>query len=166
MAPPDDTVGPQVSPNEFVLFALIFAVLLLLHAPLLSLPYFWDEAGYFVPAARDLLLMRPLVDLIEHLLIEPIAGDFGGTSLRPISRRWHRRDDLDPRPAADHAVHIFVLLEDSQAHGASIEVVTGAHRWPIVAATNILPAIAYDDLSDPQWMDDAERVAVPAMEHH
>ena len=27
-----------------------------LHAPLLHLPYFWDEAGYYVPAARDLLL--------------------------------------------------------------------------------------------------------------
>ncbi len=37
-------------------FALIFAVLLALHAPLLRLPYFWDEAGYYVPAARDLLL--------------------------------------------------------------------------------------------------------------
>ena len=27
-----------------------------LHAPLLRLPYFWDEAGYYVPAARDLLM--------------------------------------------------------------------------------------------------------------
>lgn len=25
------------------------------HAPLLHLPYFWDEAGYYIPAARDLL---------------------------------------------------------------------------------------------------------------
>ncbi len=30
-----------------------FAALLLLHAPLLRLPYFWDEAGYYVPAALD-----------------------------------------------------------------------------------------------------------------
>jgi len=35
---------------------VLFAVLLVaLHAPLLRLPYFWDEAGYYVPAARDLL---------------------------------------------------------------------------------------------------------------
>jgi hypothetical protein len=38
------------------LFALFFAGLLLLHAPLLRLPYFWDEAGYYIPVARDLLL--------------------------------------------------------------------------------------------------------------
>jgi len=34
----------------------VFAALVALHAPLLRLPYFWDEAGYYVPAARDLLL--------------------------------------------------------------------------------------------------------------
>src|SRR5271170_1525445 len=44
-----------------LLFALFFAVLLALHAPLLRLPYFWDEAGYYVPAARDLLLHGTLI---------------------------------------------------------------------------------------------------------
>ena len=44
-----------------LLFALFFSVLLALHAPLLRLPYFWDEAGYYVPAARDLLLHGTLI---------------------------------------------------------------------------------------------------------
>jgi hypothetical protein len=44
-----------------LLFALFFSVLLALHAPLLCLPYFWDEAGYYVPAARDLLLHGSLI---------------------------------------------------------------------------------------------------------
>ena len=43
-------------PQQFLLFALFFAGLLLLHAPLLRFPYFWDEAGYYVPVARDLYL--------------------------------------------------------------------------------------------------------------
>ncbi|MGZ5261668.1 MAG: ArnT family glycosyltransferase, partial [Burkholderiales bacterium] len=42
--------------REPVVAAVIFSALVLLHAPLLSLPYFWDEAGYYIPAARDLLL--------------------------------------------------------------------------------------------------------------
>lgn len=37
-------------------FTFAFLALLALHFPLLRLPYFWDEAGYYVPAARDLLL--------------------------------------------------------------------------------------------------------------
>ena len=41
--------------------ALIFVALLLTHLPLLSLPYFWDEAGYYIPAARDLFLQGRLI---------------------------------------------------------------------------------------------------------
>ncbi len=40
---------------------LFFSVLFILHLPLLHLPYFWDEAGYYVPAARDLLLHGTLI---------------------------------------------------------------------------------------------------------
>jgi hypothetical protein len=50
--------GPPSSrlpPHPAVVFAVIFVVVFLLHAPLLQLPYFWDEAGYYIPAARDLL---------------------------------------------------------------------------------------------------------------
>ena len=47
--------------EQFLLFALFFAGLMLLHAPLLRLPYFWDEAGYYIPAARDLFLTGTLI---------------------------------------------------------------------------------------------------------
>src|SRR5215470_6084761 len=47
--------------QHFLLFALFFAALMLLHAPLLRLPYFWDEAGYYIPAARDLYLTGSLI---------------------------------------------------------------------------------------------------------
>jgi len=44
-----------------LLFAFWFAAILVAHASLLRLPYFWDEAGYFVPSARDLLLHGSLI---------------------------------------------------------------------------------------------------------
>src|SRR6266576_5227303 len=47
--------------QDLLLFAAIFVVLMLLHAPLLRLPYFWDEAGYYIPAARDLYLTGALI---------------------------------------------------------------------------------------------------------
>lgn len=49
------------SPHPALVFAVIFVAIFLLHAPLLQLPYFWDEAGYYVPAARDLLLHGSLI---------------------------------------------------------------------------------------------------------
>jgi Dolichyl-phosphate-mannose-protein mannosyltransferase len=45
----------------WLVFVLTFAALMALHAPLLRLPYFWDEAGYYVPAARDLQLTGSLI---------------------------------------------------------------------------------------------------------
>ncbi len=41
--------------NSLVLMIIaVFLALCALHAPLLPLPYFWDEAGYYIPAALDL----------------------------------------------------------------------------------------------------------------
>src|SRR5205085_6728391 len=37
-----------------LIFVFIFAAVLLLHLSLINLPYYWDEAGYFIPAARDI----------------------------------------------------------------------------------------------------------------
>src|SRR5512146_99001 len=54
---------PFTIPRAADAFAIIFCAIWLLHGPLLRLPYFWDEAGYFIPAARDLLLTG---DLIPH----------------------------------------------------------------------------------------------------
>jgi len=39
--------------HNLVLFPLFFAAVALSHLTLLRLPYFWDEAGYYIPAALD-----------------------------------------------------------------------------------------------------------------
>src|ERR1017187_4835301 len=39
--------------KALLVFLATFIALLLLHLPLLRLPYFWDEAGYYIPAALD-----------------------------------------------------------------------------------------------------------------
>jgi hypothetical protein len=52
---------PSSSPHPALVFAVTLVAIFLLHAPLLQLPYFWDEAGYYVPAARDLLLSGSLI---------------------------------------------------------------------------------------------------------
>ena len=47
--------------STLALFVLLYGAQVLLHYALLRLPYFWDEAGYYVPAARDLLLTHSLI---------------------------------------------------------------------------------------------------------
>lgn len=45
-----------IRPGVYAVFFLFFAAIVFLsHLPLVSLPYFWDEAGQFIPAALDIL---------------------------------------------------------------------------------------------------------------
>ena len=56
----------HIQPRRFhpvVVLVFIFFALFVLHAPLLRLPYFWDEAGHYVPAGRDLLLTGSLIPI-------------------------------------------------------------------------------------------------------
>lgn len=57
---------PRIPNTEYarstaIVFLSIFAGIVILHARLLRLPYFWDEAGYYIPAARDLLLSGSVI---------------------------------------------------------------------------------------------------------
>jgi hypothetical protein len=54
--------GTSISSRQrFLLFLVLLALLLLTHLSLLRLPYFWDESGYYIPAARDIFLTGSLV---------------------------------------------------------------------------------------------------------
>src|ERR1700723_1552492 len=44
---------PNADIPLWLLFPLFFVVIFLSHWTLLRLPYFWDEAGYYIPAALD-----------------------------------------------------------------------------------------------------------------
>ncbi len=44
-----------------LLFAPVFAAVYLLHLTLLRLPYFWDEGGYYIPAAWDFFRLGTLI---------------------------------------------------------------------------------------------------------
>src|SRR5579864_2131808 len=56
--------APLPKQNLVAAFAVFFcaaAAMIVAHARLLRLPYFWDEAGYYIPAARDLYLSGALI---------------------------------------------------------------------------------------------------------
>lgn len=46
---------------NWIIFPVIYAFVLLTHLPLMRLPYFWDEAGYYIPAAYDFFRTGSLI---------------------------------------------------------------------------------------------------------
>jgi len=59
MTTPPSASGSRRS--QLFIFAILLITVYVLHFPLLRLPYFWDEAGYYIPAARDLLLTGSVI---------------------------------------------------------------------------------------------------------
>jgi hypothetical protein len=60
-SPAPASIFRSVFSSTPVLFTIVFLTIFLLHAPLLRLPYFWDEAGYYIPAARDIFLTASFI---------------------------------------------------------------------------------------------------------
>jgi 4-amino-4-deoxy-L-arabinose transferase-like glycosyltransferase len=50
-------------PPDWMIFPVIFAALCASHLTLLRLPYYWDEAGYYIPAAWDFFRTGSLIPL-------------------------------------------------------------------------------------------------------
>jgi hypothetical protein len=47
----------------WMIFPVVFAALYASHFPLLRLPYYWDEAGYYIPAAWDFFRTGSLIPI-------------------------------------------------------------------------------------------------------
>ena len=54
---------PDAPFPAWMIFPVIFAALYLTHFSLLTLPYYWDEAGYYIPAALDFFHFGSLIPL-------------------------------------------------------------------------------------------------------
>ena len=52
---------PNEALSAWIIFPAIFAALCLSHLTLLRLPYYWDEAGYYIPAAWDFFRTGSLI---------------------------------------------------------------------------------------------------------
>ncbi len=53
--------GPKIHVPLWAILPLIFFAVLAAHFPLLRLPYYWDEAGYYIPAAFDFFRTGALI---------------------------------------------------------------------------------------------------------
>ena len=60
-SPASSMPNPRLWQRSGFAFCLITVAVFLLHISLLRLPYFWDEAGYYIPASRDLLLTGSII---------------------------------------------------------------------------------------------------------
>lgn len=66
----DPNVRSHVESHVFV-FAALLGILLITHLPFISLPFFWDELGQFIPASLDILHAGKLVPITTVPNVHP-----------------------------------------------------------------------------------------------
>ena len=58
----------------WMIFPVVFTALYVTHFTLLRLPYYWDEAGYYIPAAWDFFRTGSLIPITATANSHPPLG--------------------------------------------------------------------------------------------
>jgi hypothetical protein len=111
------------------LFVVIFVAIAVLHGPLLNLPFFWDEAGFYVPAAYDLIHF--------HSLLPQTTLDTGHPPLpAAYLALWFSMGGLTPTVA-----RLAQLLLAALALTNVFLLARKVANWPVATAATIATAI-------------------------
>ena len=126
----------------WMVFPVIFALLYVSHFSLLRLPYYWDEAGYYIPAAWDFFRTGSLIPVTTMSNAHPPLAQrlpcavVEAFRLLPRSDPGSRIDDCLHRPsrrlASGASCRRFRSgrLLDSRADGAVPHLVCAEHPRP------------------------------------
>src|SRR5438270_5244052 len=111
------------------LFVVIFVAIVVIHGPLLNLPFFWDEAGFYVPAAYDLIHFH---SLIPHTTLDtghpPVPAAYLAV--------WFSVGGLKPTVA-----RLAQLLLAALALTNVFLLARRVANWPVATAATIATAI-------------------------
>jgi hypothetical protein len=120
-------------------FSIIFVAIFLLHAPLLRLPFFWDEAGFYVPAAHDLVEY--------HSVIARTTIDTGHPPLpAAYLALWFTLSGWKPAVAriamlllaAFALTNVFLLARRVANHGVAVASTIATAIYPVFFAQSSL----------------------------
>ena len=107
---------------------------------------------------RDVCLYRPLTDVLEHLLGEPLAlyrnvtrWDSGAQGC------WQQDDYLSPQSVNTWCVGAWIVLQDQQADNGAFEYIPHSHRWPVLRGDRVRGLLSQTEAGHAEW----ERYARP-----
>jgi 4-amino-4-deoxy-L-arabinose transferase-like glycosyltransferase len=92
-APPSPASRTSPAKSLAILYPLFFAAVYVSHLTLLRLPYFWDEGGYYIPAAWDFFRTGTLIPVTTASNAHPplpsifLAGWWHLAGFSPIATR-------------------------------------------------------------------------------
>ena len=123
------------------------------------------ECAYFqVPSLMELATYKPLNDILEELIGEPMGVHLNLTGWKSTQRNWHQDGYLNPDSNKDHYLAVWVALNDIHVDSGPFEYVRGSHVLPIITQDQTLSRLDPSERNDPMWPKYSERFLTPMFE--
>jgi hypothetical protein len=90
----------------------------------------WGGSYMAIPSMRDVCLYRPLVDLIERLVGEPVGLFLTLSGLESTRRTWHQDFYLKPGYENVNYCAAWIAVGDVDPDSGPYQFVPGTHRLP------------------------------------
>jgi Phytanoyl-CoA dioxygenase (PhyH) len=110
-----------------------------------------------IPEVRALATYRPLNDLLDELIGEPMAVSLNLTGLVSTERNWHQDDYLNPATVNSWYAAVWFALGDIDPDSGPFQFVPGSHRWPVLRRDRARLYLPPEDRMSPEWPRFTER---------
>lgn len=131
----------------------------------LDAPGGWTTGAPFltVPEALDLSVYKPLVDLLERLIGEPMAVNLNLTGVISTERNWHQDDYLNYAGTKSWYCAVWFAVKDIDPDSGPFQYVPGSHRWPVVRRDRIRLFLPPDQREGHEWPKRTEAILDPIL---
>lgn len=106
---------------------------------------------------KDLCLYRPLTEILEGLIGEPMGMSLNLCNWESTERNWHQDDYLNPPEVNGHYLAVWIALDDIRPDSGPFEFVPRSHKWPVMRGEKVRAALEPHERDDPNWPRTAER---------
>lgn len=159
---PDDMIDRYVAEWEQVCGPLHHHPDLTVDAPRLG---GHRETDYMIlPSLMEMVTYKPVQDVIESLIGEPVGANLVLSGMVSTRRNWHVDHYLNPPCVGDAYSATWIALGDIDARSGPFQAIPGSHLWwPGKTITKRLIGRAVD-LGDDRWPAHSEEVLTPLVQ--
>ncbi|MDP1821579.1 MAG: phytanoyl-CoA dioxygenase family protein [Acidimicrobiales bacterium] len=125
----------------------------------LDRPHGWSSTAPYmhVPEVLHLAVHRPLLDVIDSLIGEPMAVSLNLTGVVSTERNWHQDDYLNPPDVRGWYAAAWFAVGDIDPASGPFQFVPGSHRWPVLRRDRVRQFLTAEERNSPQWPRYTER---------
>ncbi len=109
----------------------------------------WGGSYMAIPSIRDVCLYRPLVDLVERLVGEPVGLFLTLSGLETTRRTWHQDFYLKPGYENVNYCAAWIAVGDVDPDSGPYEFVPGTHRLPSMRQELVWEWLTPEERSSP-----------------